>query len=451
MTQYFDGKLRKATLLLTTVIALTAAGYAGAHEETAGAKTLLAHNADFQKQIVEVAKGVYVAVGYSAANVTLIQGKDGAIIVDTSANPVDAKAIIEAFGSRMVRPVQAIIYTHNHPDHSGGATVFAGNDKPEIISHRLLVTAKPDTGRGKREGGDAFGTSLPDDQFINAGTQLEYGRKTPHTREGFLPPTQTFDGDSKNLTLSGVKMELLHTPGESDENTAVWLPEQKVLLAGDNFLKTFPNIAPLRGLPTRKIDEWIASLDKIIALNAEHLIPGHMQPVSGAADVKAALTAYRDGIKSVWDQTMVGIAKGMTPDELVQTVKLPPELAKNPYLQEYYGSVAFTVRGIYAQQAGWFDGNATHIYPLTEKDRATRLLAMTGGQANMLKSAEKALSSGDFQWAAEQADYVLAVEPHHSEARKIKADALTELGERQDNATARNYYLTAAQYLKKNP
>ncbi|MBL0865692.1 alkyl/aryl-sulfatase [Pectobacterium carotovorum] len=451
MTQYFDGKLRKATLLLTTVMALTAAGYAGAHEETAGEKTLLAHNADFQKQIVEVAKGVYVAVGYSAANVALIQGRDGAIIVDTSANPVDAKAIIEAFGSRMARPVQAIIYTHNHPDHSGGATVFAGNDKPEIISHRLLVTAKPDTGRGKREGGDAFGTSLPDDQFINAGTQLEYGRKTPHTREGFLPPTQTFDGDSKNLTLSGVKMELLHTPGESDENTAVWLPEQKVLLAGDNFLKTFPNIAPLRGLPTRKIDEWIASLDKIIALNAEHLIPGHMQPVSGTADVKAALTAYRDGIKSIWDQTMAGIAKGMTPDELVQTVKLPPELAKNPYLQEYYGSVAFTVRGIYVQQAGWFDGNATHIYPLTEKDRATRLLAMTGGQATMLKSAEKALSSGDFQWAAEQADYVLAVEPHNSEARKIKADALTELGERQDNATARNYYLTAAQYLKKNP
>ncbi|MEI7310685.1 alkyl/aryl-sulfatase [Pectobacterium carotovorum] len=451
MTQYFDGKLRKATLLLTTVMALTAAGYAGAHEETAGEKTLLAHNADFQKQIVEVAKGVYVAVGYSAANVALIQGRDGAIIVDTSANPVDAKAIIEAFGSRMARPVQAIIYTHNHPDHSGGATVFASNDKPEIISHRLLVTAKPDTGRGKREGGDAFGTSLPDDQFINAGTQLEYGRKTPHTREGFLPPTQTFDGDSKTLTLSGVKMELLHTPGESDENTAVWLPEQKVLLAGDNFLKTFPNIAPLRGLPTRKIDEWIASLDKIIALNADHLIPGHMQPVGGAADVKAALTAYRDGIKSVWDQTMAGIAKGMTPDELVQTVKLPPELAKNPYLQEYYGSVAFTVRGIYVQQAGWFDGNATHIYPLTEKDRATRLLAMTGGQATMLKSAEKALSSGDFQWAAEQADYVLAVEPYNSEARKIKADALTELGERQDNATARNYYLTAAQYLKKNP
>ncbi len=49
---------------------------------------------------------------------------------------------------------------------------------------------------------------------------------------------------------------------------------------------------------------------------------------------------------------MDGIAKGMTPDELVQPVKLPVKLARHPYLQEFYGSVAFTVRGIYAQQAG---------------------------------------------------------------------------------------------------
>ncbi|MCI4236924.1 MBL fold metallo-hydrolase [Dickeya dianthicola] len=76
------------------------------------------HNADFRKQVVEVARGVYVAVGYSAANVTLIQGKEGSIIVDTSANPSDASSIIEAFGSQLNHPIRAIIYTHNHPDHS---------------------------------------------------------------------------------------------------------------------------------------------------------------------------------------------------------------------------------------------------------------------------------------------------------------------------------------------
>lgn len=245
-----------------------------AQDDFKGREQLRTNSAEFRQEVIEVSAGVFAAIGYSASNVTLIQAKGGSIIVDTSANPNDARAIVEAFGERLVRPVLAIIYTHNHPDHSGGANVFAGDDQPEIYSHQTLVEAKPEFGRGPRDGGDAFGTSLPDAVFINAGTQLEYGRKTPHTREGFLLPTRTFRGEEETIEVSGIRIRLIHTPGELPANVAVWLPEMGVLLPGDDFYKSYPNLSPLRGLRLRPPEAWIASLEKMILLDADYLVQG---------------------------------------------------------------------------------------------------------------------------------------------------------------------------------
>ncbi|MDB6455208.1 alkyl/aryl-sulfatase [Falsirhodobacter sp. 20TX0035] len=410
---------------------------------------LRVHSKNFRKQIVEVTRGVFVAIGYSASNVTLIQGRTGSIIVDTSANPVDAAAIVAAFGDRLVRPVHAIIYTHNHPDHSGGATVFAGDDAPEIWSHERLVTGEPELARGMRDGGDQFGIALPEDQFINAGIQRQYGRETPHTREGFLPPTRTFGGREHVLHIDGVDLHLLHTPGESEENTALWRPGPRVLLCGDDLYRSFPNLSPLRGVRLRPPEAWIASLDRMIALGPEHLVPGHMQPVHGTAEVTALLTIYRDAIRFVLEATVDGIRKGLTPDELVQQVRLPEEMARQPYLREYYGCVAWTVRGIYADRVGWFDGNPATMFPLAARARAERMEKMVGGRDTLLAHATEVLAQDDAQWAAELADLLLALDPACDQALCLKADALVLLAERQINAPARNYYLTVAATLRR--
>jgi hypothetical protein len=124
---------------------------------------------------------------------------------------VDAREVRAAFGNLLVAPVRAIIYTHGHPDHTGGAAVFAGNDNPDIYSHQLLVEGPPDLVRGMRDGGDQFGMALPDSLFINAGIQMQFGRVTPPTREGYVPPTRTFSGDQLSLTIAGVR-RLLYPP-----------------------------------------------------------------------------------------------------------------------------------------------------------------------------------------------------------------------------------------------
>jgi uncharacterized sulfatase len=73
---------------------------------------------------------------------------------------------------------------------------------------------------------------------------------------------------------------------------------------------------------------------------------------------------------------------------------------------------------------------------------------LSGGEAAVLEAGRAALAAGDFQWAAELADYVLAGDNDHAEGRELKASALAELGERQISANARNYYLSTAQALR---
>jgi alkyl sulfatase BDS1-like metallo-beta-lactamase superfamily hydrolase len=426
---------------------LVALGGSGAAQDDAAREKLRAQSNEFRQEVIRVTDGVYVAVGYSASNVILIQGDSGSIIVDTATDPVAARAIRTAFGDLLRSPVRAIVYTHSHGDHTGGARVFAGNDHPDIVSHQRLVDAVPDIGRAGRDGGDQFGMALPPSMYINAGVQLEFGRVTPPTREGYLPPTRTFTGDQLLLTTAGVRLVLLATPGETADAISVWLPDKRILMTGDDFLRAFPNISPIRGARLRSPEDWIASLDKMIALGPEAVVPSHTRPVLGSAAAPAALMAYRDGIKSILDQTIAGTKQGERPDELVRHVKLPQDLAQNPYLQEFYGGIEWTVRGIYADRVGWFDGNATNLFPLAEQDRAAKLVALIGGADQMLTRARDAMTAGEFQWAAELADYVLATDNANAGARKIKAEALTALGERQMNATARNYYLTSAMYL----
>jgi alkyl sulfatase BDS1-like metallo-beta-lactamase superfamily hydrolase len=192
---------------------------------------------------------------------------------------------------------------------------------------------------------------------------------------------------------------------------------------------------------------WVGSLTKLIALGAEHVVPGHTRPVLGATNARDALTAYRDGIKSVYDQTIEGMKKGERPDELVAHVKLPPNLAGSPYLQEYYGTVEWSVRAIYSDHLGWFDGNATRLFPMPEVERAQKIVALAGGVQQTLSRGTEALAGGDFRWAAELADCVLAVDSANVNAKRLKVQALTALGERQTSANARNYYLSVAQYL----
>ncbi len=409
---------------------------------------LAAHTAEFKQEVIKVTDGVYVAIGYGLANSVLLEGDDGVVIVDTMESAEAAVPVKEVFNKITSKPVKGIIYTHYHSDHTQGAAIMAGNDNPEVYSHASTlyylkriasVTRETTYRRAMRQ----FGSLLPAGGVINCGIGPEL-KFNENSTIALLPPTRTFTGDSLELDIAGMKLILVHAPGETPDQIFIWLPQKKVLLPADNFYKSFPNLYAIRGTEYRDVTLWVKSLDKMRQLGAEYLVPHHTRPITGADKIYETLTNYRDAIQYVHDQTIRLMNQGLTPLEIVEQVKLPPHLARQPYLHEYYGTVSWSVRAIFDGYLGWFSGNATDLFPLSLDERAKRFVDLAGSEQGLIDHAKQAVAKKDYQWALVLCDQLLRINPESDVVRELKAVALSSLGSNQTAATARHYYLTQA-------
>ena len=220
-----------------------------------------------------------------------------------------------------------------------------------------------------------------------------------------------------------------------------------MLFAGDNFYKSWPNLYAIRGTPYRDVLAWIDTLSRMLAERPDHVVGGHTRPVLGRDRAMATLTNYRDAIRSVFDQTIEGMNRGLTPDELVEVVRLREEFAQLDYLKEYYGNIEWSVRAIFTGYLGWFDGNPTNLFPLSRREEASRTAALAGGAAALLRQAIDAVSESP-QWAAQLCDHLLALDHEPASVMRLKAEALERLGRDLLTATGRNYYFTVAKQLR---
>lgn len=414
---------------------------------------LAEHSREFEKKIYFVADGVYSAVGYGIANSILLVGTDGVIVVDTMETNESGREVWKEMKKLTRLPLQAIIYTHFHPDHIYGAAAFAQNNKPDIYAHestdsavtRFSSETAPIIGARSMR---MYGTLLDQKAMINVGIgpYLSFG---PNSTLGYIPPTKTFR-DRLKVTVAGIRLELIHAPGETDDQIYVWLPERKILLCGDNIYKSFPNLYTIRGTWFRSLKNWYRSLDLIRDLQPEYLVPSHGRPVAGAAAIDRIVTDYRDAIQFVHDQSLRGMNQGMTPDELAEYVRLPAHLAQSPYLQEFYGKVSWSARSMFAGNLGWFSGDSADIHPLPPAANARMMTELAGGEAMLLEHGRKYLAQGNYQAALQLTGHLIRLNPENEDARKMRIQALIALGEREFNANARHYYLTEALEIQDN-
>lgn len=416
-----------------------------------GAQLLKSYAArTFQKDIFHVADNVYYFTGYGHSNVTLIVGATSCILIDTLDSDVRAQKLKETIAKITDKPIKTIIYTHGHPDHRGGAAAFADTAE-EIIAFAPKYPVLKHTNvvnpilmlRGSRQ----FGYSLSDDELITQGLGPREGHSCGEGTYAFLPPTTVYTEDVIERNIDGIHLKLVSAVGETDDQIFVWLPEHNILCCGDNYYPCWPNLSAIRGSQYRDVAAWIDSLDNIRSYQPEILLPGHSYPLQGKETIEEVLKNYRDAIESVLLQTLEGMAQGKTADELAASVKLPEALRNLPYLGEHYGTVAWSVRGIFAGYAGWFDGNPTKLNPLPPAEEAQNMLRMMGGTEKVLTEINQAIQTQQYPWALQLCDILLNSQQRMQQARQYKAQALLALAELETSSNGRHYYQVCAKEL----
>ena len=410
------------------------------------------------EKVYPVTEGVYQAVGFGGANSIMIEGDDGIIIVDAMGSVEAGERVMAAFRKITDKPLKAIIYTHNHGDHTfGGPGFIKGEANPETVQvwahdttneyiNRVVNLLSPVIGARSNR---MIGSILPrgDEGFIHYGLATQMETTLPGNHPDLLRPTHTF-ADEVELNIAGVEFKLIHVAGETNDQIIVWLPEKKVLMPGDNVYKSFPNLYTLRGTSYRDIKAWYESVDTMLSYEPEFLAPSHTLPIQGRAQVADVLTAYRDGIQFVHDQTIRLMNKGLTPDELVEAVKLPEHLANHPYLFEYYGTVEWAVRNIYNGYLGWYDANVSNLLPPSPNEEAALMAELAGGKTQLMAKAQSAFDQGNYPWTLKLTDHLLRLEPDNTAFKALRAEAATLQGYAMHNANARDIYLTEAAELR---
>jgi alkyl sulfatase BDS1-like metallo-beta-lactamase superfamily hydrolase len=467
MVNFVDRSMRiLAGVIAATVIGLTSPCLAQDRKNLAYDKdsaTIAArmtdHSKKMEQRVYQIADNVYSAVGFALANSIMIVGRDGLVIVDVTESVESGKAILAEFRKITDKPVKAIIYTHNHSDHTLGVKAFTTEEdvkagRVDIFAHETLMDAVINNANvvapilGLRSA-YSFGIALErgPEGSVNEGI----GPKLVIGQRSFIAPTRTFK-DSLDVAVAGVKMHLQHAPSETDDEIVVWLPDSKVLLTAEVIQgECFPNLHTIRGTKYRDPVNWFKSIDVLRRFGAEHMVPSHGRPVSGKPIIEDLLTSYRDAIQYVHDQTIRNMNKGLTPDELVEVVsKLPAHLANHPWLGEFYGTVKHSVREIYVGYLGWFEGDPAFLDPLPRAERAAHYVEQMGGRDAILTAAQKAFDKNDLQWTAELLTYVIRVNKDDTQARSLKARALRQLAFKTENTNWRDWYISSARELDRS-
>lgn len=411
--------------------------------------------------LFKVSDRLYQIRGFDLANMTIIEGDTGLIVVDPLTTDTVAAAGLALYRQhRGHKPVKAVIYSHSHVDHYGG--VKGVTSAEDVAAGRVAIYAP----QGFMEeavsenvlAGNAmsrralfqFGHLLPrgERQQVDAGL----GKYISRGRVTLIAPTRLITQPIQNEVIDGVQVEFQLTPGtEAPAEMHMYYPQLRALNMAENATHTLHNLYPLRGAQVRDANEWARYLNEArerYAGRADVMLAQHHWPTWGSAEITRVLGKQRDLYKFINDQTLHLLNQGYTPNEIAQELELPPSLSGEWFARGYYGTVSHNARAVYQRYLGWYDANPAHLNPLPPQAAARKWVAYMGGAEAVLAKARSDFAKGEYRWVAEVVNQVVFSDPDNREARELQAATLEQMGYQAESATWRNAYLQGASELR---
>ena len=411
--------------------------------------------------LFKVTERLYQLRGFDIANMTVIEGDSGLILIDPLTTAEVSRAALELYyAHRPHKPVVAVIYTHSHVDHYGGvrgvideADVKAGKVRViapagfmEAVSGENVLAGPPMARRAQFQ----FGTMLPRGARgqVDAGLGKSVARGTP----GLIAPTQSIAKAVETHTIDGIEIVFQLAPEtEAPAEMHMFYPQLGVLNMAENACPLLHNFIPLRGAVARDPRIWAKYIGDAIAMygpKTMFLIGQHHWPTWGNSKIIDYLEAQRDLYKHIHDQTLRYMNRGWRPAEIAEVIDLPAGLAERWTVRGYYGSVSHNVKAVYQRYLSWYDANPCNLHPLPPAPAARKFVEYMGGAAAVIERARKDFDKGEFRWVAQVMKEVVYAEPENKEARALCADALEQMGYQAESATWRNAFLYGAQELR---
>ena len=411
--------------------------------------------------LFEVVPGVYQVRGLDIANMTLIEGETGVIVVDTLTSIEGARAALELYYQhRGVRPVTAVMFTHTHTDHWGGARGVVDEDavasgRVPLIAPNLFIehAVSENIIAGPamlRRAQYQFGPLLA--KGAKGHVDCGLGKSMAAGSVALLRPTDLIMATGDTRTIDGLVFEFQMAPNsEAPAEMHFYVPRYRLLNLAENCTHNFHNLLPFRGADVRDALAWSKYLGEALQLwggKAEAMCGQHHWPVWGAGRVDTVIREQRDLYKFAHDQTVRLMNHGLTASEIAETIALPKSLEGAWHARGYYGHIRHNVKAIYQKYLGWYDANPANLDPLPPVEAGRKYVEYMGGAASLLARAREDFARGEFRFVAQAVSHLVFAEPDNAAARALLADTLEQLGYAAESATWRNAYLFGAQELR---